>query len=327
MIHRRHFTLAAAAAAAAVAVLPLRAQSANYPTQPVRAIVSNAPGTGTDITARFIANQISKTWGVPVFVENKPGAGGALGTDFVAKTAPDGGNILFTTGAHFSFPALYDKLAFDAKADFTPVATFAQAPIVMFVPADSPFKTVQDVIDAAKKAPDSVSYASPGAGTSSHLAAVMMNAQAGIRMLHVPYKSASQAALEVASGQAQVGFNGTGVTLPLLQAGRIRMLAVSSLKRSASLPQVPTMDESGLKGYEFVTPILALVRAGTPAPIVQAIGAAMTAAAAQPEFLELCKAQGLDVAIQGPAALQVSAPKEFDKWKRLVDLADVKAPR
>lgn len=322
MIQRRHFTLAAMAAA-----LPLTARASAYPAQPVRAVVSNAPSTGTDITARFLASQMGKKWGVSVYVENKAGAGGTLGTDFVAKTAPDGYNILFTTGAHFSFPALYDKLAFDAKADFTPVASFAQAPIVMFVPADSPFKNVQDVIDAAKKAPDTVSYSSPGAGTSSHLAAVMMSAQAGIRMLHVPYKSASQAALEVASSQTQLGFNGTGVTLPLLQAGRIRILAVSSLKRSASLPQVHTLDESGLKGYDFVTPILALVRAGTPAPIVEAIGAAMTAAAAMPEFKELCKAQALDVAIQGPAEVAVSAPKEFDKWKRLVDLAGVKASR
>ncbi len=321
MIHRRHFTLTAAAIALPLAT---RAQAA-YPRQPVRAIVSNAPGTGTDIMARFMTNQLGKKWGVPVFVENKAGAGGALATDLVAKSAPDGYNILFTTGAHFSFPALYEKLVFDAKADFTPVAVFAQAPIVVFVPADSPFKTVQDVIDASKKSPNSVSYASPGAGTSSHLAAVMLSTQAGIRMLHVPYKSASQAALEVASGQAQVGFNGTGVTLPLLQAGKIRILAVSSLKRSASLPQVPTLDESGLKGYDFVTPILALVRAGTPTPVVETIGASLTNAAAQPEFRELCKVQGLDVAVQGPAELRISAPKEFDKWKRLVSLAGVKA--
>ncbi|WP_198968759.1 Bug family tripartite tricarboxylate transporter substrate binding protein [Xylophilus sp. ASV27] len=319
MIQRRHFTLAVACAG-----LPFAARAAAYPSQPVRAIVSNAPGTGTDITARFITTQMGRKWGESVFVENKAGAGGVLGTDFVAKTAPDGYNILFTTGAHFSFPALYDKLTFDARADFTPVAAFAQAPIVVFVPADSPFKTVQDVVDASKKTPDSVSYSSPGAGTSSHLAAVMLAHQAGIHMLHVPYKSASQAALEVASGQAQVGFNGTGATLPLLQAGRIRILAVSSLKRSASLPQVPTLDESGLKGYDFVTPILALVRAGTPTPIVETIGAAMMAAAAMPEFKDLCQAQGLDVAIQGPAELKVSAPREFDKWKRLVDLAGVK---
>lgn len=320
MIQRRHFALATACAG-----LPIMVRAAAYPSQPVRVTVSNAPGTGTDITARFLATQMSKQWGQPVFVENKAGAGGALGTDFVAKSAPDGANVLFTTGAHFSFPALYDKLPFDARADFTPVAVFAQAPIVLFVPVASPFKTVHDVIAAAQRAPNTVSYSSPGSGTSSHLAAVMMAHQAGIRMLHVPYKSASQAALEVASGQAQVGFNGTGVTMPLLHAGKIRILAVSSIKRSPMLQQVPTLEEAGLKGYDFVTPILALVRAGTPQPIVDAVGAGVTAAAALPDFRELCKLQGLDVAIQGPAELKVSAPREFDRVKSLVDLAGAKA--
>lgn len=320
MIQRRRFTLAAACAG-----LPFMARAAAYPSQPVRAIVSNAPGTGTDITARFLANQMGKKWGQAMVVDNKAGAGGVLGTDLVAKAPADGYTVLFSTGAHFSLPALYSKLNFDARADFIPVAAFAQAPIVVFVPADSPFKTVQDLIAAAKKAPDSLSYSSPGPGTSSHLAAVMMTSQAGIRMLHVPYKSASQAALEVASGQAQVGFNGTGPTLPLLQAGKIRILAVSSLKRSAALPQVPTLDESGLKGYDFVTPILALVRAGTPAPIVAALGEALTAAAGLPEFKDLCLAQGLDVSIQGPADLKLTAPKEFDKAKHLIELAGVKA--
>jgi tripartite-type tricarboxylate transporter receptor subunit TctC len=321
MIQRRQFILAAAA----VAMLPFAAGASAYPVQPVHAIVSNAPGSGTDITARYLATQMSRKWGQSVVVENKAGAGGVLGTDFVAKAAADGYTVLFSTGAHFSLPSLYSKLNFDAKADFIPVASIAQAPIVVFVPVDSRFKTIQDVIEAARKAPDSVSYASPGAGTSSHLAAVMMGAKAGIRMLHVPYKSASQAALEVASGQTQVGFNGPGVTLPLLNAGKIRILAVTSLKRSVALPKVPTLDEAGLKGYDFVTPILALVRAGTPAPVVEAIGAAMTASAAQPGFKELCKAQGLDVAIQGPADLKVSAPMEFDKARHLIDLAGVKA--
>lgn len=322
MINRRSFSAAIAMAGAA---LPFAARSQAYPRQAVRAVVSNAPGTGTDITARFLANQVGKAWGQPLVVDNKAGAGGVLATDFVVKAPADGYTVLFSTGAHYSLPALYGNLAFDPKADLIPVASFAQAPIVVFVPADSPFKTVQDLIEAARKAPDSLSYASPGAGTSSHLAAVMLTSQAGIRLLHVPYKSAGQAALEVASGQTQVGFNGTGVALPLLHAGKIRILAVSSLKRSATLPQVPTLDESGLKGYDFVTPILALVRAGTPASIVEALGSALAEAAAQPEFKELCKAQGLDVAIQGPAELKVSAPKEFEKAKRLIELAGVKA--
>ncbi|MFT3814881.1 MAG: tripartite tricarboxylate transporter substrate binding protein [Acidovorax sp.] len=320
MIQRRHFTLAAVASA----VLPLGARAASYPTQAIRVIVSNAPGTGTDSVARFLANQASKTLGQPLVVDNKAGVGGVLGTDAVAQAPADGYTVLFSTGAHYSLPALYSKLKFDTKADFIPVATFAQSPIAVFVPADSPFKTVQDLIAAAKKDPGGISYTTPGAGTASHLAAVMMLQQAGIDMLHVPYKSASQAALEVAAGQAQVGFNGTGSSLPLLHAGKIRILAITSLKRSAALPQVPTLDESGLKGYDFVAPILALVRTGTPAPIVEALGKALIDAAKLPEFKELCLAQSLDVAIQGPAELKVSAPKEFDKAKRLIELAGVK---
>jgi len=319
----RHLLLPVAAAI----VLPLSSQAENYPAQPVRAIVSNAPGTGTDVTARFLANQMGTQWGVPVIVENKAGAGGTLATQYVSQTAPDGYDILFTTGAHFSFPALYANTGFNARTDFTPVAAFAQAPIVLFVGAGSAFKTVQDVIDAARQSPGKISYSSPGTGTSSHLAAVMMAAQAGVRMLHIPYKSASQAALEVASGQAQVGFNGTGVALPLARAGKIRILAVTSLKRSASLPDVPTLDEAGLKGYDFVTPILALVRAGTPQATVDAIGKAMTDAANLPAFRELCQAQGLDVAVQGPAQLKVSAPREFDKAQHLVELAGLKGLR
>ncbi|KAK53732.1 Bug family tripartite tricarboxylate transporter substrate binding protein [Bordetella bronchiseptica] len=320
MINRRFFCLAIVSAA-----LPMWAQAASYPNQPVRVIVSNAPGTGTDITARFLANQVAGKLGQPTVVENKAGAGGVLATDFVARTEPDGYTVLFSTGAHFMLPAIYSKLNFDAKADFVPVGVFAQSPMVVFVPADSPFRSIEDLVAAARKAPDTISYSSPGVGTSSHLAAVMMFNQAKVDLRHIPYKSASQAAMEVASGQAQVGVNGTGVTLPLLQAGKIRILAVTSLKRSASLPDVPTLDESGLKGYDFVAPILALVRAGTPAPIVQTLGDAFTAAAAQPEFKELCLKQGLDVAIQGPAELKVSAPKEFDKARRLSELAGVQA--
>lgn len=311
--------------AATVVTMPLVAQAAGYPNQSVRAIVSNAPGTGTDGTTRFVANELSKQWGVPVVVENRPGAGGVIATDYAARTPADGYHILFTTGAHYSFPATIAKPSFDARNDFTLVAGVAQAPMVLFVAADSPYKTVQDVVDAARKAPDNVSFASPGAGTSSHLAAVMMMSQADVEMLHVPYKSASQAALEVASGQAQVGFNGTGVTLPLLHAGKIRMLAVTGSKRSASLPDVPTMDESGLKGYEFVTPILAVVPAGTSQPIVDTIGAAIKTAVSQPEFAKFCLAQGLDVAYKDPAQLKAAQAGEFEKAKKLVELAGLKA--
>lgn len=322
MISRRLFSTAAAGT-----VLPLMAWASIYPQQPVRAVVINAPGTGTDTTARFIAGQMSRKWNTPVIVENKAGAGGTIGTDFVAKAPPDGSNVLFTTGAHYSFPALYDKLPFDSAGDFTPVATIAQSAIVLIVPHDSPFHTVQDLIAAAKTNPGSVSFATPGAGTSSHLAAALLSSMARISLQHVPYKSATQAVLDVASGQAALGFNGVTTALPMLRGGKVRAIAVTSLKRSQLLPDVPTLHESGVKGYDFVTPILALVRTGTPDQVVNAIGEAVTAAAATPEFKALCEAQGLDVAIVGPAEMRIAMPKEFTKWKRLADLAGAKEQR
>lgn len=324
MITRRLFT---AAAAAAALPFPMAARASSYPQQSVRAVVVNAPGTGTDTTTRFVANHMSKAWNSAVVVENKVGAGGTIGTEFVAKSAPDGYNILFTTGAHYSFPVLYEQLSFNTVADFTPVANIAQSAIAVFVPADSPFKTIGDVFAAARKNPGGVSYTTPGAGTSSHLAAALMNSMAGISMQHVPYKSASQAVLEVANGQAPVGVNGIVSILPLLRGGKVRALAVTSQKRSQLLPEVPTLDEAGLKGYEFVVPILALVRAGTPEPIVKTIGAAVTAAAATPEFRALCQAQGLDVKILGPAEMHAEMPKEFAKWKRVAELAGAREQR
>ena len=324
MSTRRSF-LAALVAVASLA--PLAAYSADFPKQQVRVVVSNAPGTGTDTTARFIANDLSKQWGVPVVVENRPGAGGAIATEFVNKQPADGYTILFNTGAHYSYPATLTQPPFDASKDLTLVSSFVQAPIAMFVAADSPFKTVQDVLDAAKKKPQSVSFSTPGTGTSSHLAAVLLLSQTGVDMLHVPYKSASQAALEVASGQAQVGFNGTSSTLPLVQSGRIRILAVTGAQRSASLPDVPTMAEAGVKGYEFVTPILALVPAGTPEPVVQTIASAIEKAARTPEFKNLVQGMGMDPIVRGPEQLKASAQADFDQAKRLAELAGVAANR
>lgn len=320
MINRRVFSAATAAAVVACS-LPLAALAAGYPQQPVRAIVVNAPGTATDTTARAVATQLGKAWGMPVVVENKAGAGGVIGTEFVAKSAPDGYTILFTTGGHYSLPVMYDKLPFNVQDDLLPVATIAQSPIVVFVPADSPLKTIQDFFAAAKKEPGRVRYSTPGQGTSSHLAAALMNSMAGIQAAPVHYKSASQAVLDVGSGQVEAGVNGTATILPLLKAGKIRVLAISSLKRSALLPEVPTLDESGLKGYEFVVPVLALVRAGTPAATAKTIGSAIAAAAATPEFKELCMAQGLDAKPMGPDEMRTEAPKEFAKWKQVAELA------
>jgi len=311
------------AALAVTALAPVAAHATEFPKQQVRVVVSNAPGTGTDTTARFIANELNKQWNQPVVVENRPGAGGAIATEYVTKQPADGYTILFNTGAHYSYPATIAQPSFDAAKDLILVSSFVQAPIAMFVAADSPFKTVQDVMDAAKKQPQGVSFSSPGTGTSSHLAAVLLMSQTGVDMLHVPYKSASQAALEVASGQAQVGFNGTSSTLPLVQSGRIRILAVTGAQRSATLPDVPTMAEAGVRGYQFVTPVLAAVPAGTPSSVVQTLGEAIARAAKAPDFRTLVEGMGMDVVVRGPEELKAAAPRDFKQAKRLAELAGV----
>jgi tripartite-type tricarboxylate transporter receptor subunit TctC len=315
---RRTFTAVSALALSGLA----RAQS--FSDKPIRAVVMNAPGTATDALARFLANHLGRQLNTSVVVENKVGAGGTLATDYVAKSSPDGTTVLVTNGAHYTFPWLFDKLPYDAAADFTPVAMFAQSTLSMIVPTDSPFRTVQDVIAEARKNPGKLSFSSAGAGTASHIAGALLASRAGVTIEHIPYKVASQGLLDVASNQVQMGFGGMAGTLPLIKGGRVRALAVTSLKRSALLPAVPTIDESGLPGYEVVSPVFTLVRAGTPAAVVNTLANSIMAAASTAEFRELCGGQGLDVEILGPAAMQAAMPREFAKWKGLVALAGAK---
>ncbi|MGE4244155.1 Bug family tripartite tricarboxylate transporter substrate binding protein [Ramlibacter sp.] len=319
MIQRRQF-----AAAASLAALPGWAFAQSLTDKTVRAVVMNAPGTATDSIARFLAPHVGKATGATVVVENKVGAGGTLGTDYVAKQPADGTTLLVTNGAHYTFPWLFDKLPYDAAADFMPVANVALSTLSMFVPADSPLRTVQDVIAEAKKNPRKLSFSSAGQGTASHIAGALFNSRAGVEVAHVPYKVASQGLLDTASGQVQLGYGGMAGSLPLIKSGKLRALAVTSLKRSALLPNVPTLDESGLKGYEVVSPVFALVRAGTPAPIVAALANGVIAAAQTAEFKELCNTQGLDVEVVNTAGMREAMPREFAKWKNLVALAGAK---
>ena len=321
MYSRRTFALAGGAALA----LPRFAWADKFPDKPVRLVVMIAPGTATDVLTRAVATQMSKQWNIPVLVDNKAGAGGVIGTDFVAKSAPDGYTVLVTNGGHYANAALNEALPYNAQGDFAPVAQFALSALVVAVSVNSPYHTMQELIAAAKQHPGTLSYSSAGNGSASHLAGALMASMANISLKHIPYKSASQAVVDGVSGQIDIVVNGMSGTLPLSKADKLRPLAVTSLKRSALLPNVPTLDEVGLAGYELISPIFALVRVGTPAPVVQSIASALTAAAASPEFKELCQVQGLDVDILDTAALQTAVPKEFAKWKKLVAMAGAKA--
>ncbi|MGY2488649.1 tripartite tricarboxylate transporter substrate binding protein [Cupriavidus sp. CP313] len=297
----------------------LRVLGESYPSRPIRFVVPLAPASATDGVARQVSAALGKSWGTPVVVENRPGAGAVIGTDVVAKAPPDGYTLLFTFSSHFTSPLL-EKTPYDPLADFEPVARLASTALVMVTAKDAPFKTVRDVIAAAKREPGSVSYATAGDGTPSHMCGALLGAKAGIQMNQTPYKSGSQAMVEIASGQVHVGFSGQAA-LPLIRAGKLRVLAVTSAQPSVLMPGAPTMNQAaGIDGYDIVSPVWAFAPKGTPAAIVTKLSDAFRVIAASPEFKAFCAAQSLDPGFQPAATVRAGIPAEADKWKRLVQL-------
>jgi tripartite-type tricarboxylate transporter receptor subunit TctC len=313
-------------AAPLVGVLPFGAAHAqDYPAHTVRIIAPVQPGAATDITARHIAQALGTAWSQPVIVENKLGASGNIATDFVAKAPPDGYTLLVTYSNHYTNPLLDKTTPYDPVKDFEPIARVASSGLVLFTVPTSPFKTLNDVIAAAKEKPGSITYASAGNGTAGHMCGALLSSLAGIELRHIPYKSPGQVVLDVAGGIVDLGFNGTATSLPLIQSGRVRPLAVTSAKRTAQLPDTPTMAELGVKGYELISPVWLLAPRGTPAAIVKKLSDTITRIASSPEFKELCAKQSLDVDVQDAATYKASIPAEVEKWRRLVALTADKA--
>ncbi|MES2481252.1 MAG: tripartite tricarboxylate transporter substrate binding protein [Pseudomonadota bacterium] len=315
---KRHL-LAAAALLVVGSAGPAMAQGADYPNKAIRIVVPVTAGSGTDATARFLANALGKAWNATVIVENKPGAGASLGSELVAKAAPDGYTLLFTYAAHYSNQWVL-KLNFDAVKDFEPVARLANSTLVVATRGDSPIRNMSDLIAAAKKSPGQVSYASAGLGSTGHMAGALLGKMAGIQLNHVPYKAASQVPVDAASGQVDIMIGGLASALPLIRSGRLHPIAVTAAKRSANLPNVPTVAEQGLSGYENSSPIWVMAPRGTPQEIVNRLSAQLTRIAATPEFKDYCFNQGIEVDIQDAATFKAQAPAELHKWKQLVEL-------
>lgn len=314
---------AALAAGAFAFVAP--AHAAEFPDgKPVRIVVATGAGSGSDLTARQIAVGLSKELNSPVFVENKTGAGGVIGTDYVAKAPPDGYTLLGTYAQHYT-NQLVQKTPYDAVKDFEPIARVANSALVIVVAPDSPFKTLKDVVEAAKQKPGTISYGSSGNGTTSHMAAALFANMAGISLNHVPYKAPGQVALDASAGLLNLGFNGMSTVLPLIKGGRLRALAVTTAARSQSLPDVPTVAELGYPGYEAASPIWIFAPRGTPQPIVDKLSVAVTHQAQSPAFKELCLHQGLEVDVQNAATAKAAGPVELEKWRKLMRVAGAKA--
>lgn len=313
MTMRRTFlaTLAALALGA-----PALAQ--DYPNRPIRLIVPFGPGTTTDIVSRVFAEALAKPLGQAVVVENKSGAGGNIGADQVAKAAADGYTIVMgTVGTHAINPGLYRRMPYDALKDFAPIGFAGYTPTLLVVGANSPHKTLKDLQAAAAKA-GGVSFASAGNGTSGHLAGELLKARLGGEMVHVPYKEGGLALNDVMAGQVQFMFYHPAAVMPHVKGGKLRALGVSSIKRSAAAPEVPSITEQGFGDFDLVAWFMLYAPAATPAPVLAKLRDAVNQAVANPEVKARLAAQGLEVPSLKPDELASFGRAEIAKWSELV---------
>ncbi|MEO7151697.1 MAG: tripartite tricarboxylate transporter substrate binding protein [Burkholderiaceae bacterium] len=321
--------LLAAAAAAGVWPAASRAQDA-WPTKPVRIVVPFAPAGTTDILARAIAPELSRVFGQPFVVDNKPGAGGNIGADAIAKSAPDGYNLLMgTVGTHAINPALYPKMPYDHIKDFVPIVLVAGVPNVLVMnPAKAEaykINSVPDLIRYAKANPGKLNMASSGNGTSIHLAGELFKSMTGTFMLHFPYRGSGPALLDLLGGTMDLMFDNLPSALPQIKAGKLKALAVTSATRSAALPELPTIAEAGgLKGYEASSWFGLLAPAGTPADIVNRIQQETAKALASPAVKERLLAQGAIPGGRPPADFAKFIADETAKWARVVKASGAK---
>lgn len=310
--------LAAASLLAAACSQPLFAQGA-YPSKPVRLIVPFPPGGGTDLVARALGLAVGNDLGQALIIDNRPGAGTIIGTDAVAKAAPDGYTLLVATFANAANPALKAKLPFDANASFAPVLLLARSPNVLVVPANSPYKSVKDIIADAKARPGKITYGSQGAGTSAHLAAELFLNIAKIEVAHVPYRGASAALNDLLTGQFAFMMPTAAAVGSFIEAGKLRALGVTSPKRWDKYPQVPTMAEAGLPGYEAEAWYGIQAPAGTSKEIIAKLNAVFTKAAHSNEFRKRVEHEGLVTSTGTPEDFDRYYRGEQARWKRIIE--------
>jgi len=295
------------------------AMSEGYPVRPIKLIVPFPAGGGTDTIAREVANKVATVKGWAIIVENKPGAAGNLGVDFAAKAEPDGYTLVLGQTSNLAIsPTLYPNLPYNPEKDLTPVALVASAPLLLVVAADSPYRTLADVVLAAKAKPSALNYASSGTGTVANLATEQFQKNANIKFTHVPYKGASQGAVDLIGGQVQMYVSSVPTLIGYVRGGKMRALAVTSLKRTLDLPNVPSIAESGFKGFEAVTWFGILGPAGLSKYIVHQLNDAFNAAVAAPDIQKKLRVQGADVLSGPPEKLASLMHEEIGRWGPIV---------
>src|SRR5512140_3241215 len=314
-------------AAALLAAGPVLAQSSadTYPSKPIHLILPFPPGGGTDILGRIIAERLTTQMGQPVVIENRGGAGGNVGADAAAHSAPDGYTIVLVAPSLAISPSLYAKLNYDPVRDFAPVSLVGVVPNVMVVTPAVPAKTLGEFIALAKAKPGGMNFGSGGSGTSNHLAGELFNLDAGVKLVHVPYKGVNLAMNDVIAGQVQMVVIGLPAALQFIKTGRLRALAVVAPQRLPALPDVPTVAEAGLPNYEVTTWYGVLAPAGTPRPIIAKLNAEIVRLMHAPDLRERFAATGTEPRTTTPEEFAAFIKQEMAKWSKVVRDAGLKA--
>ncbi len=314
------------AAGVAFAAGPVLAQAPDvYPSKPIRFILPFPPGGGTDILGRLISERLAAALGQPVVIENRGGAGGNVGAEAAAKSAPDGYTILLVAPSLAISPSLYSKLNYDPVKDFAPISLVATVPNVMITHPSVPARTLAEFIALAKTKPGGMNFGSGGSGTSNHLAGELFNIVAGVKLVHVPYKGVNLAMNDVLGGQVQLVVIGIPAAAPHIKAGRLRALAVVAPKRSPALPDVPTVAEAGLPNFEVTTWYGVLAPAGTPRPIINRLNAELVKTMQVPDLKERLAAMATDPVTSTPEEFADLIKQEISRWAKVVREAGLKA--
>jgi len=314
----------AAVALACLSAFAMPAAAQPYPSKVVKLIVPQTPGGATDVFARKIGQLLSEKWGQPVVIENRAGAGGVVGTDVVAKSAPDGYTLLVTyAGSQAINPSLYQKIPFDSVKDFQTVATLASTPFVLIVHSKLPAKDLAEYVALARARPDALTYASSGNGSVNHLLGEMLKTEAGIKMLHVPYRGVAPAITDVIGGQVDSAFSSVPSVLQMVQTDKVRALAISSAQRIAAAPEIPTIAESGFPGFDVNPWWGILAPAGIDVTIVRKINEDVANILRTKEMIDFLAAQGAEPLITSPEAFLKILEADVVKWAKVVKSAGV----
>lgn len=306
--------------------IALQASAQPYPNKPIKIVIPYGPGGAPDILGRLIGVKLQTSLGQPVVVENHPGAGGTIGTDFVAKSAPDGYTILVATTANLSIsPHLYPKIPYNALKDFTPVTLVANSPLILTISKNVPANNLKELIAYGKANPGKLNYASAGSGTIQHVAGALLANMAGIDAIHVPYKGTAQILPDLVAGRVNLMFNSPAPMLPLVKDGSLKAIGIGSLNRSPLNPEFSTISEQGLTGFDVAPWYAFYAPAGTPPAVIARLNKDITAALSLPDVKDKYADMGLEVAPSTPAELAQVTKRDYDKFGKIIKDNNIKA--